>query len=90
MVTPSSTASNSKWSTGSWDAFGHITGAYRIDERLNIANLKNLDPSTTMITSCYTGQTSDILVQEGLQPSWSEFPPPQHAVPVQFRQAISL
>ena len=51
---------NNKWSISSWDAYGHITGAYRIDEDLKIANLKNLDPSTTMITYCYTGQTSAI------------------------------
>ena len=44
----------------SWDAYGHINGAYRIDEELNINGLKYLDPSATIVTYCYTGQTSAI------------------------------
>ncbi len=51
---------NNKWSLTSWDAFGHINGAYRIDEDLNIDGLKYLDPVNTMVTYCYTGQTSSI------------------------------
>jgi rhodanese-related sulfurtransferase len=60
LANPGNFFINNKWSTGSWDAYGHFTGAYRIDENLNIANLKNLDPSKTMVTYCYTGQTSAI------------------------------
>ncbi len=44
----------------SWDAFGHVNGAYRIDEDLNLDGLVNLDPSQTVVTYCYTGQTSSI------------------------------
>jgi rhodanese-related sulfurtransferase len=51
---------NNKWSLDSWNAFGHIEGAYRIDEDLNLANLDNLDPNNPMVTYCYTGQTSSI------------------------------
>lgn len=55
---------NNKWSVGSWDAFGHITGAYRIDvpDGLSIAGggLNWLDPSKQIVTYCYTGQTSAI------------------------------
>jgi rhodanese-related sulfurtransferase len=51
---------NNKWSLDSWNAYGHIDGAYRIDEDLNIDGLKYLDPSKTMVTYCYTGQTSSI------------------------------
>jgi rhodanese-related sulfurtransferase len=51
---------NNKWSLTSWDNFGHINGAYRIDEDLNLDGLVNLDPSQTVVTYCYTGQTSSI------------------------------
>lgn len=51
---------NNKWSLSAWDAFGHITGAYRIDEDLNIDALKNLEPTGLLVTYCYTGQTSSI------------------------------
>jgi rhodanese-related sulfurtransferase len=51
---------NNKWSLDSWNAYGHIEGAYRIDEDLTLGNLDNLDPVTPMVTYCYTGQTSSI------------------------------
>lgn len=51
---------NNYWTQAAWDAFGHINGAYRINEDLGLANLKYLDPSKTIVTYCYTGQTSSI------------------------------
>jgi len=51
---------NNKWPIASWDAYGHITGARRINEEVRASDLKWLDPSKTVITYCYTGQTSSI------------------------------
>jgi rhodanese-related sulfurtransferase len=51
---------NNKWPLASWNEFGHIAGAYRIDELLNLEGVKYLDPSETVVTYCYTGQTSSI------------------------------
>ncbi len=51
---------NNKWPVASWTSYGHVTGAYRIDEDLTLANLKYLDPSKPLLTYCYTGQTSAI------------------------------
>ncbi|MBT8229107.1 MAG: rhodanese-like domain-containing protein, partial [Bacteroidia bacterium] len=51
---------NNKWPLASWEEYGHIDGAYRIDEELNITGLKYLDPSADIVTYCYTGQTSAI------------------------------
>ncbi len=62
LATPTNYFINNKWSQTSWDSFGHITGAYRIDtaEGLGIAGLKNLNAAETVVTYCYTGQTSAI------------------------------
>lgn len=57
---PESYFINNKWPIDSWNAFGHIRGAYRIDEDLNLNGLKFLDPGATIVTYCYTGQTSAI------------------------------
>jgi rhodanese-related sulfurtransferase len=60
LANPANYFINNKWSLTSWDAFGHINGAYRIDEDLTLDNLKNLDPDQLLVTYCYTGQTSSI------------------------------
>ena len=60
LSNPSNYFINNKWSLSSWDAYGHINGAYRLDEDLNLDGLKNLEPSGIMVTYCYTGQTSSI------------------------------
>lgn len=60
LAAPSNYFINNKWSLDSWDTYGHISGAYRIDEDLNLDALINLDPNAEMITYCYTGQTSSI------------------------------
>ena len=43
--------------------YGHIKGAYRINETLKIANdgLKSLDPNSTIVIYCWTGQTSALV-----------------------------
>lgn len=51
---------NNKWPEAAWSSFGHVKGAFRIDEDLKIANLKYLDGSKQVVTYCYTGQTSTI------------------------------
>lgn len=51
---------NNKWPIESWEAYGHVKGAYRIDEELNLNGLKYLDPNAEIVTYCYTGQTSAI------------------------------
>lgn len=57
---PSNYFINNKWPQVSWDAYGHINGAYRINEDLLVSGLKNLNPEETVVTYCYTGQTSAI------------------------------
>ncbi len=49
-----------KWPIDSWNTYGHVNGAYRIDEELNLANLNYIDPNKTVVLYCYTGQTSAI------------------------------
>ena len=49
-----------KWPLASWDEYGHISGAYRIDEELNLAGLSALNPTGKVVVYCYTGQTSAI------------------------------
>jgi rhodanese-related sulfurtransferase len=49
-----------KWPLAAWDEYGHVSGAYRIDEDMKIANLNFLDPTKEMVVYCYTGQTSSI------------------------------
>ena len=52
---------NNYWPLESWNEFGHVKGAYRIYEDLNLTGLKYLDPGATIVTYCYTGQTSGIV-----------------------------
>ena len=52
---------NNYWPIESWDEYGHIDGAYRVNEELGLAGLKYLDPGATIVTYCYTGQTSAIV-----------------------------
>jgi rhodanese-related sulfurtransferase len=47
-----------KWPQDSWDTYGYVNGAYRIDELLNLENLNKINPNQTAVLYCYTGQTS--------------------------------
>lgn len=60
LANPENYFINNYWTQTTWDQFGHIKGAYRINEELNLAGLKYLDPEATILTYCYTGQTSSI------------------------------
>lgn len=60
LANPTDYFINNKWSLTSWDEFGHISSAFRIDEDLSLSGLKYLDPSKVCVTYCYTGQTSSI------------------------------
>jgi hypothetical protein len=59
LANPGNYFVNNFWPQDSWDTYGHITGAYRISD-LKTETLKNLDSKETLVTYCYTGQTSAI------------------------------
>jgi len=64
LANPAAYFINNKWSETHWTAFGHIDGAYRIDvgDGLGIDGITYMNPSAdTVVTYCYTGQTSSIL-----------------------------
>jgi rhodanese-related sulfurtransferase len=54
---------NNYWAQTDVDTYGHIAGAYRIKETLNLADggFANLDPDATVVTYCWTGQTSSMI-----------------------------
>ena len=55
---------NNFWALTDWDHYGHIAGAYQVTPgTLTIANdgLDILDPSQTIVTYCWTGQTSSMM-----------------------------
>jgi rhodanese-related sulfurtransferase len=63
LANPTNYFINNKWPQADWDAYGHISSAYRIDvaEGLTIDGLNKFNPAaTTLVTYCYTGQTSSI------------------------------
>ena len=62
LTTPSDYFINNYWDQVDVDHYGHIAEAYRI-KPLTIANDEylNLDPSKTVVTYCWTGQTSSMV-----------------------------
>jgi rhodanese-related sulfurtransferase len=62
LATPSNYFINNFWSEADVTKYGHIANAYRINP-LTIANneIKNLDPTKTVVTYCWTGQTSSMV-----------------------------
>jgi len=54
---------NNYWTTADVDTYGHIVSAYRIKEDLTFANggFENLDAASTVVTYCWTGQTSSLI-----------------------------
>jgi rhodanese-related sulfurtransferase len=60
LANPENYFINNYWPLNVWEMFGYIKGAYRINEDLNLAGLKYLNPDATILTYCYTGQTSTI------------------------------
>jgi rhodanese-related sulfurtransferase len=62
LTTPSDYFINNFWAQADVDHYGHIAEAYRISP-LSIADgeMNNLDPSKTVVTYCWTGQTSSMV-----------------------------
>ena len=62
LATPANYFINNFWDEADVTHYGHIDGAYRI-KPLSIAGEEylNLDPSATIITYCWTGQTSSMV-----------------------------
>ena len=53
---------NNYWDQTDVDHYGHIKGAYRISPlTIGGAEYLNLDPSKTIVTYCWTGQTSSMI-----------------------------
>ncbi|MCF8332421.1 MAG: hypothetical protein K9H84_08220 [Bacteroidales bacterium] len=54
---------NNYWAEADVDMYGHISGAYRIKEDLTLADggFLSLDPASTVVTYCWTGQTSSLI-----------------------------
>lgn len=63
LASPSSYFINNYWAEVDVNTYGHITGAYRIKEDLTLdaGGFNNLDPSETVVTYCWTGQTSSMV-----------------------------
>jgi rhodanese-related sulfurtransferase len=60
LANPSNYFIINKWPLDSWNTYGHINGAYRIDEDLVLEKLNHVNPAMTNVVYCYTGQTSAI------------------------------
>lgn len=53
---------NNFWDQDSWDTYGHIAGAHRVNS-MSIENggINNMDPDETIVTYCWTSQTSGVI-----------------------------
>jgi rhodanese-related sulfurtransferase len=53
---------NNKWDATSWEHYGHIAGAHRIND-VGLANggIQKYDPAQTCVTYCWTSQTSGVV-----------------------------
>ena len=62
LDTPTDYFINNYWAQADVDLYGHIAGAYRINPlSLSVGEMNNLDPSKTVVTYCWTGQTSSMI-----------------------------
>ncbi len=63
LTTPSDYFINNYWTAADIDTYGHIKTAYRIKEDLSLANdgFKYLDKDATIVTYCWTSQTSSAI-----------------------------
>lgn len=54
---------NNYWDEASWTKYGHIKGAHRIYDEFDLENggINNLDPDGTVVTYCWTSQTSGMI-----------------------------
>lgn len=60
LTAPANYHINNYWAATDVEHYGHIAGAYRTNP-LTIANITALDPSSTVVTYCWTGQTSSMV-----------------------------
>ncbi len=62
LETPTDYFVNVYWPETAVTQYGHIDGAYRINEDLTLASdgFMHLDPSQTIVTYCWTGHTSAV------------------------------
>jgi rhodanese-related sulfurtransferase len=51
---------NNYWGIDDWEHYGHIEGAYRLNP-LSLENINHVNPERTIVTYCYTGQTSSMI-----------------------------
>jgi len=62
LTTPSDYFINNFWDQVDVDHYGHIAGAYRVKPlTIAVGEMNNLDPSKTIATYCWTGQTSSMV-----------------------------
>jgi len=63
LAAPGTFFINNYWTEADVNAYGHIKGAYRLNETLTLSadGFKNLDPATTVVSYCWTGQTSALV-----------------------------
>ncbi len=62
LASPSSYFINNYWAASDVEHYGHITGAYRISPlSIEGGEINNLDPSKTIVTYCWTSQTSSMI-----------------------------
>jgi rhodanese-related sulfurtransferase len=62
LAAPENYQINNYFSETDWNGFGHLKGAYRLNPlTLDGSQIFNLDPNETIVTYCYTGQTSSII-----------------------------
>ncbi len=54
---------NNYWPESAWNQYGHIKGAYRLYDNFSLSNgaYKYLNPDATIVTYCWTGQTSSMI-----------------------------
>lgn len=59
---PSNYFVNNYFSVDHYTGFGHVEGAVRVSPlTINAGSVNNLDPNKTVVTYCYTGQTSAVI-----------------------------
>ena len=62
LANPGNYFINNYWPAADVDHYGHIAGAFRIQPMsLATGDFKNLDPNETVVTYCWTGQTSSMI-----------------------------
>jgi len=62
LATPTNYFINNYWDQVDVDTYGHLAGAYRIKPlTLTGGEMKDLDEDDTILTYCWTGQTSSVV-----------------------------